>query len=512
MKGQTLHSKRARYGGMTAALTVTIVAAVVLANYVFSVLANHYHWYTDMTTGGVYSLSDDAQELLRREIDEANRTRETPVVANIIFAEDYRQYEVGSVGGYIYNIARELEQAFPDTVHVSWFDCWTEKKRADALGVTSPSNVVLEVEGGERRVFSQREFFAFAAGDTTTPLGFDGERVFAATLASLMAGDRPLACVTVNHGEIFYDYQLLYLLRDAGYSYMFLDSYASDIPEDCELLLMYNPNTDLMVADSFSDRDELVALRTYLDRGGKLALFLSSGTPELPHLETLLSEFGMSLLRSSDPATGIFYNAMVRDDSAALSADGYTLLAAYADTGRGGEILSGLRDESYTPPVVFRDATALCPADGFARRGDGDLVSADGSRRATTLFTASGEATAWAVGKRLDTAGQSLALMMLGEDSNTGGQLLAVSSTYFAEETYVRSAVFGNADVLNTALTALGKEHVLIGLRYKPFPVSMSISVLTTVQTRNWTLALTITPAVIVLVAAVIILVRRKNA
>jgi hypothetical protein len=42
MKYQVLHSRRAKYGGLTVSLTVVLIAAVVLFNVMFFTLARHY--------------------------------------------------------------------------------------------------------------------------------------------------------------------------------------------------------------------------------------------------------------------------------------------------------------------------------------------------------------------------------------------------------------------------------------------------------------------------------------
>jgi hypothetical protein len=55
----------------------------------------------------------------------------------------------------------------------------------------------------------------------------------------------------------------------------------------------------------------------------------------------------------------------------------------------------------------------------------------------------------------------------------------------------------------------MGLEEVLVGLRYKPF-VTNVISSITTQQMLRWTLGLSLTPAVIILAVATVVLVRRK--
>ena len=261
MKYQVLHSRRAKYGGLTISLTVTLIAAVVLLNAMFSTLAYHYSWFIDMTAEKVYSVSDECKKLIGQVIDKENDRRaqagEEELQLEILFASDFSTFTKGSTGDYIYNSAKELQLAFPDTITVNWFDCWIDKKLADALGVTASTDVVLRVVGGESRAFKHREFFTFSQSNSETPTGYGGDRCFAAGFCYVLNTDRPTAYFAVNHDEIFYDTQLMLAMRDAGYNVSMLDLYFDDIPEDCEVLVIFNPNADLIVADGISERDEV---------------------------------------------------------------------------------------------------------------------------------------------------------------------------------------------------------------------------------------------------------------
>jgi hypothetical protein len=92
-----------------------------------------------------------------------------------------------------------------------------------------------------------------------------------------------------------------------------------------------------------------------------------------------------------------------------------------------------------------------------------------------------------------------------------GGQVAVASSVQFALEDYTQSIVFGNNDALLCLAERMGSVEPLLGLKFKPFTTN-EISLITTAQMRNWTLALTITPAVLITAVAIIILVRRKYA
>ena len=49
MKKSALSSRKLKYGSLSVALTCVIIAAVVLFNGVFKMLADKYLWYTDLT-------------------------------------------------------------------------------------------------------------------------------------------------------------------------------------------------------------------------------------------------------------------------------------------------------------------------------------------------------------------------------------------------------------------------------------------------------------------------------
>ncbi len=67
MKKNLIHSRKFRHGSVAAALTVLIIAAVVILNVIASALAARYSWmYIDMTAEGLYTLSDEAISLLNK--------------------------------------------------------------------------------------------------------------------------------------------------------------------------------------------------------------------------------------------------------------------------------------------------------------------------------------------------------------------------------------------------------------------------------------------------------------
>ena len=172
------------------------------------------------------------------------------------------------------------------------------------------------------------------------------------------------------------------------------------------------------------------------------------------------------------------------------------------ETAEAKRIVLGMRDSDKR-----RELAALLAAEGFASTGDATYQK--GSRTRVDLFVGSSNAKAYAMGEALPGYEGPLALMTLTTDATTGAQVMVCGSTEYALEAYLESAVFGNNDVLLSVMKQMGKEDVLIGLRYKPFSTT-KISSITTSQMLRWTLGLSLTPAVVILAVSTFVLVRRK--
>jgi hypothetical protein len=89
--------------------------------------------------------------------------------------------------------------------------------------------------------------------------------------------------------------------------------------------------------------------------------------------------------------------------------------------------------------------------------------------------------------------------------------VIACGSTDFASDSYLQSAVYGNTDVLLSALRVVGREPVPVGITLKPFG-DYTIDSITTASATAWTICLAVIPAAAALITGTVILVRRKYA
>ena len=86
MKKDFIHSRKFRHGSLSVALTVLIIAAVVLVNVIASALSARYSWmYLDMTSEKLYTLSKDCINLLEKSFVDIMKKRQELWIPWLLF-------------------------------------------------------------------------------------------------------------------------------------------------------------------------------------------------------------------------------------------------------------------------------------------------------------------------------------------------------------------------------------------------------------------------------------------
>lgn len=495
----TASKKALRHGGVTVALTVLVVLSIILLNASVTSLAMRYGWFVNMNPTLLYPVTDTCYDYLDTYV-----IPDAEEDIRIIFCDEEENIRADVTQSYVLNTAEELVERYPDTVSIEYLNVWENPKAARAWGVTASTSVVV-ASGDEHRVCTLRDFFLFPADDTENPVAYTGEKRFAVAMKAVVSPDAPVAYFTLNHGEAMEDYSLLYAVTDAGYMVSYLDALSFDIPEDCGLLISYNPARDFTAVDGVSGVSEIDKLDAYLQKGGRFMCFVSADTfaaGGFDHLEGYLSTWGVTFEHETG-AEGVEECFAIRDTAHALTTDGYTLVGNIPSAGQGSQIMADL-----TGTLRISNATAITVADGFTA-SNGDYIS--GTRTLSPLLRSYAGAEAWAGGRPVDRTAEGYNLVTLTRDSSTDASVMVCSSTEFANESTLQSGVYDNGAFLLTAMEAMGKEEVPVRLKAQPFSDD-TIHILTTAQSRNITIALVAIPVVVVLAVGLIVLVRRKFA
>lgn len=585
-------------GSATAAITAVVIAAVLILNIIVTALCSGNLWYHDLTPEGyyniygdktqkkgaqIYTLMDETVDYLNYIIDEANARRgeDNPVKVDIIFCTAPDILKKADMTRFVYYTALSLQKEFPETISVSWRDVWNNPSSVDEYRSTSYANIyqtnVIVASGTEYRVNTLRSYYSYDTDtDMSVPVGYNGQKQFVKQILDVTGAEAPICCLTVNHGEPFASLdladrtnwpeykQFLNVIEGAGYEIQYLDLEKDEIPENCRLILTFDPQKDFVspYTDASVETSETRKLDAYLDQAYSYMVFIDADTPHLPNLEEYLEFWGISFSRyNGKDANGnrVEGSYQVLDYTNRLDSTGDFFIGQYAvGNGVGNAVLSDIISSSAAPKIVFGNAIPISYSEtyenqyvmadattgtvaytyGYYERGSTiraifDMFHAGtGDNRATIYAVADGERVKDANGNEIAGSGLYNVMTISTESRNIGegegytsidktSYVCAVGSTDFATDALLGTTSYGNTDTLLSVLRYIGKEVNPVGLSFIPlYTPTMDLvvsdssgneySLVSGTELTNTIIFLIATPAVLMLGAAVIVLVRRR--
>lgn len=536
-----MRTRRFRYGSMSVLIIALVIAAVILANVIVSALSAKYLWYIDMTKESIFTVSDACFELLDEtfeSIEERDGDGE-PTKVVIKFCDMQDNLMSGNYTKYVLTTALELAARYPDVISVEFIDIYQNPSAVSPYKTSVSSliintNVIVTGSGGEYRLYSVEDFFMISSG-ATSPFAYCGDKRFSSAILAVTQVTKPVVGVLMGHGETYKDPALGYLFEQAGYKIEIISDLVNQgIPEDCRMLVSYQPTTDFRsVDDGISDVSEIQIIDEFLAQDNhSLMVFMSPDCPKLPNIEKYLAQWGIAFDRTEDGESKVVSESAQH----ALTSNGNTFMAQFETYGMGSSLTGELRKMPVPQKVVFKNALPLCFSEAYDVETANDQNSGESftyahktlgasTRQVYKVFSSSTDAVAFAGGKKVDQANSNntFPLMLLSiqprseqEDANgwfsadQSSYVLACGSADFATEAILNSDVYGNSEVLMQAFYQMGKDAVPSYVPYVPF-ADLTIDSLTTERANRFTVWLSVLPAVIFFGVGLYVLVRRKN-
>ena len=308
---------------LTPAVILLAALLLVLSVGLAGLVSSRSVWL-DLTPEGLYSLSRlmvDQCEKIERDIKEKQIDR----TIKITFCDDPDHLMADYQTRYVYVMAKEIEQHFDfvtvDTCNVTLNPTAVDRYRVVSSTSIPPTSVIVSC-GDQYRIYSSAQFWLAGSdddGNSTGLYSFNGEYKIATAFFSLLAITTPKAYFLVNHGERYFvspadeahadlragagqdeDLAAFYnLLLKAGLSVDYLDlSGMNAVPDDCALLIVNRPTSDLGGGDlySFSDRTEVEVLDRYISDGNGAIMFFKDPDVTLLNLEQFCEKWGISYI------------------------------------------------------------------------------------------------------------------------------------------------------------------------------------------------------------------------
>ena len=531
-----LKNKKFRYGSVSVALTVAIIAAVILLNAIVTALVSKYNLYLDMTREQLFTLSGEAKTLL-------DPLKESDRRVKVIFCAPKDEVMADGAHRYALQTVEDIESYLGESRVVrEHIDIFTnpsavQKYFEGESTVPSSYNIILvgqskdaagEWVDGYSQVYTLQALFTYDSAGSSI-IGYNGEQRLVSGMLSVTQTEQPIACFTSNHGEfdsLPANSSLELLLEDNGFKVQKIDLQTEEIPEDCSLMVIYNPTVDFVVNDGVSRISEIDKIEKFLHDENSLMVFMNSKTGlengvdgRLPNLEDYLAQWGIGIARKSiDGADDVNYIIEESSDHS-FDPDGYVNVAEYITGGLGASLTSKLLSASTPKKVLFPASTALVNTYGeykyyedggyFEYRYDGNMTT----RRCYDVFVSSDKAVAKAGGAAVEDAKAPYSYMKLTRETLAVGEndterysyVLACASTDFVNV----PSNYGNHSVLARACHEMGATKVAVSIDPKYF-TDTEIDNITSGEANTYTVVLAVVPASLIFIAGIYIMVRRK--
>ncbi len=485
IKFNPANSRKFKYGAMAIVLTAVVIAAVVIVNVIFSALAYNKNWYIDLTRDKLYGLSDAGRDILD-EIDHE-------IVVH--FCAPFDQLEADYYQKMPFELVKEMAASY-DNITYDYIDIISNPtavnkyKATTATGIKT-SDIIVE-SGTEFRVFKLEAMFNF--NEQNVVWAFNGEKKLITAMTQITQAETPIAYFTHTHGEQLTT-EMIDLFYEAGYAVEPIDLATQDMAEEGRLLVISNPIYDFegISEDTKGRKSEIEKIDDFLDGWGSVMVFSDPDTGDLPELYEFLAEWGIS-----------FEKAVIKDPSASIDAEHYSLVGNYAiEESLGASLVKPIVSTGTPPKTIVRYARPV-----------NLLWDAKEYRTTSTALYTSDNAEKYVDGKKVENGRYSLVTLSREtryiDNTPHFSYVFAIGSKYFTSGDYLGRNTYGNSDIIYSMMLTMGKTQVPINLDLKMFEEEALD--ITTQEAANWTIFLTAFIPAIFLLCGIVIWIRRKHA
>ena len=265
-----------KQGSFSIGVTAIVIAIVVVANMIIGQLPEKYR-NIDVSSTKIYEISDTSKDLLK-ELDHK-------VTLTVLAVKDETDDRITTFLSKYAGLSKN--------VSVKWIDPVLHPSALTENNAEKDTIVVKCEDTGKSTTvaFSDiivQDMSSYYYTGSASESEFDGEGQLTSAINYVISDASQTVYRTSGHGESTFSTTISDLMKKNNYNVEELNLVMNtEIPDDCDLLMMYAPINDL-------SQEEADVMKNYLKSGGKVMLILGDTTSEqLPNLMGILSDYGM---------------------------------------------------------------------------------------------------------------------------------------------------------------------------------------------------------------------------
>lgn len=268
---QSFSNRKFKMGGFQTLVMVIVIALVIVVN----LIVGKMNLSVDLSSDKIYTLTEESKELIKG------------------LSDDITLYYMCQSGNEIEQIEKVLNE-YDSLRHVT-----VEKKDPVVYPnfaknytdeqLTGNDVIVVNTKTNASRFITQAEMITqgYNSTYTATSTTLDVEGQITAAIWGVTSSEAKKVYLTTGHGEVDLDSEFTSMMDKSNITTDSLETKsATEIPEDCDALLLYGPTYDL------SD-EEYTLISNYMKNGGRVLMFLNAEAEEQKNLDKLLTEYGI---------------------------------------------------------------------------------------------------------------------------------------------------------------------------------------------------------------------------
>lgn len=272
---KSFRSAASKNGSYSVGMIALVICMVVVINLIAGQLPENVK-SIDISDNNIYGVSKTSKKILKKLDDKVTFT---------VYAEK------DSTDTRIKSFIKKYT-ALSDKITVKWVDPVLHPAALTKANVEKNTIVVSSKATGKTKDISFDDIlvsdsYSYYTTGSSSESEFDGEGQFTSAINYVTSGETEKLYYTTGHGEAAFSDSVTKLFDKNSMSTEEINlMMKGEIPDDCDLLFLNAPTTDL------SD-DEKTLLLNYLKDGGKVFIVLGESEDATPNLDEVLKEYGM---------------------------------------------------------------------------------------------------------------------------------------------------------------------------------------------------------------------------
>lgn len=272
---KSFRSAASKNGSYSVGMIALVICMVVVINLIAGQLPENVK-SIDISDNNIYGVSKTSKKILKKLDDKVTFT---------VYAEK------DSTDTRIKSFIKKYT-ALSDKIKVKWVDPVLHPAALTKANVEKNTIVVSSKATGKTKDISFDDIlvsdsYSYYTTGSSSESEFDGEGQFTSAINYVTSGETEKLYYTTGHGETAFSDSVTKLFDKNSMSTEEINlMMKGKIPDDCDLLFLNAPTTDL------SD-DEKTLLLNYLKDGGKVFIVLGESEDATPNLDEVLKEYGM---------------------------------------------------------------------------------------------------------------------------------------------------------------------------------------------------------------------------